>query len=603
MVGINAIITSEVSDDQDRFSDAQRKMSHYPTYRDTVIFEDSRVHIGTTAYEKYPIVCYDDLEMLIIIEGMIYNIGDDDIKNRLKNISRKAWRGPLFKDTISNFLNEADGEFIVVILDKRTRNLCIFNDALGRLPLFWFMDENALTVSREIKFINYLVGSTSFNRYSILEYLLYGFTLGERTLINGVERLLPATILEYDGETHTITKAQALPTCFDLEYSIKESSTDAVERLRQAFIEGLRYRVEKCDSKKVLLSLSGGLDSRAALAGLDICSVKPDCITYDTDPQNVKELEYTQKIADLFDVSLDYLAPSQDMDRNDCSRFVALCDGSQSIGLSNVASIIERISMNMEHNAIWYAGLYGGELLRYLNVTSGLSSDNDLVQFLLNTPDQYRYDPEKICAMTQFSKDEIEQHLMSHVATYSENNPYSKYIHFKFEKDYKWAGIGEDRNRLFFWTVAPFYSRSFFKTSYTIEERKKDTLLFRNFLYSLDPRTCDIAYYNIGMQLNNPLKLRIYSIMERAVRRPKVRRLARRIMQIKKKPALPQTIQRGNEIRSWALELLDKSEHVKIYFSSETKAVITSETDSNMLERILTLFIYIDLVGCKKQGS
>lgn len=605
MVGINALVTSKASDCLGSFSDAQHRMLHYPTYRDTVFFEDERAHVGTTAYEKYPITCYEDLTTLIILEGMIYNISDIDIKKRLFYIAGEVRENPRFKDAISDFVADADGEFIAIILDKRTKNLCVFNDALGRLPLFWHMDDDILAISRELKFITHLNSSTSFDKIAIFEYLLYGFALGERTLIDGAERLLPATVLEYNGSNHTISKTQILPLSFNQGKTRRESSADAVGRLERAFMDGLQSRVEKCRSKKAFISLSGGLDSRAVLAGLDKCLVRPDGITYDTDPRNAKELEYTQKIADLFGVQLDHLAPPRNMTREDYSITVALCDAAQPMGLANVVSIEERIMMmHEEDDAIWYTGLYGGELLRYLNLTSGLSTDDDLVQFLLDTPDQYRYDQEKICAMTGLSEDELRQHLKKHIATYPEKDPYSKYAHFKFEKDYKWAGMGEDRNRFFFWTITPFYSKTFFTTAYTIDERKKNTLLFRNFLYSLDPRTCEVAYYNNGMALTRPLKLRIYGIAERAVRHPTIRRLASSIVRRNRQVPPPTLQQKDEDMRSWALELLEGSEHLKAYFSlPETRDVVLKEADSNMLQRLLTLFIYMDMVGHEKRAS
>ena len=88
-----------------------------------------------------------------------------------------------------------------------------------------------------------------------------------------------------------------------------------------------------------------------------------------------------------------------------------MVDAAQPIGLANVVNIEEQVMMQEGTDVVYYTGLYGGELLRYLNVTSGLGSDDDLAQFLLTTPDQYRYAHQKVCVMLQVPEDVILQHL------------------------------------------------------------------------------------------------------------------------------------------------------------------------------------------------
>ena len=598
MVGVNVLIASEASNYHGKFSDSQNTMLHYPSYKANILYKDSCALVGSTAYEQYPITSFEDPTFFIVLEGMIYNIDDAAIREDLFAIANEVHKGGSFKETITRFLAQADGEFIVLIYDKQTRDLCVFNDALGRLPFFWYKNDEVLAFSREIKFMYPFIGQITFHRLALMEYLLYGFALGERTLIEGVERLLPATLVMYRALDHTLSKEQVLPLTFEPEEKDRKTSQESIEDLKRSFLEGLRNRVGKLGSKRSLISLSGGLDSRATLAGLTAYGVKPKGITYDTAPENAPELEYTQKIADLFEVPLTHLTPSKEPDYEDYLHYVTMVDAAQPIGLANVVNIEEQVMMQEGTDVVYYTGLYGGELLRYLNVTSGLGSDDDLAQFLLTTPDQYRYAHQKVCVMLQVPEDVILQHLRAHISTYPEKSPYTKYLHFKFEKDYKWAGPGEDRNRIFFWTITPFYSKDFFSMAYKINERKKDTLFFRDFLYSLDPKTCIVDYYNTKMPLASPLRLRIYSLAENAVRHPWIRQLGWQAMHIKKRFSAPQRPDAKNEeVRNIALDLLEKSDLIQEYFSlAATRDVIRVETDQGKLQRILTLFIYMDAV-------
>ncbi len=573
-------------------------MLHYPKYQANTLFEDDCLLIGSTAYDQYPITCFESPGSFILLEGIIYNIDDATIKNNLFAIADLVPERATVSETIARFLTHADGEFIVLIYDKPTKLLCVFNDALGRLPFFWYRDDAVLVFSREMKFMYPFVRPIAFNRLALMEYLLYEFPLGERTLIEGVERLLPATVMMYSGLSQTLLKEQVLPLTFEFEKEDRKISKENIKDLKRSFLAGLRSRVSKLGPRRSLISLSGGLDSRATLAGLIAQGVKPRGITYDTAPEDAGELGYTQKIAETFGVSLTHFAPSKDMDYEEYLRYVALVDAGQSINLANVVNIEEQIMLHEGSDIVHYTGLYGGELCRYLNVTSGFGSDDDLAQFLLTTPDQYGYAHQKVCAMLQASKDEIQEHIREHIAAYPEKDLYAKYLHFKFEKDYKWAGLGEDRNRFFFWTVTPFYSRDFFWTAYTIDERKKDTLFFRDFLYSLDPRTCAVGYYNTGMSLKNPLTLYIYRFAEKGVRTPWIRQLGWQALHFKEKFGVSKRFNpKKEEIRAFALNLLERSSLIQRYFSlAATRNVIRTEEELDKLERILTLFIYMDMI-------
>ena len=217
MVGVNVLIASEASNYHGKFSDSQNTMLHYPSYKANILYKDSCALVGSTAYEQYPITSFEDPTFFIVLEGMIYNIDDAAIREDLFAIANEVHKGGSFKETITRFLAQADGEFIVLIYDKQTRDLCVFNDALGRLPFFWYKNDEVLAFSREIKFMYPFIGQITFHRLALMEYLLYGFALGERTLIEGVERLLPATLVMYRALDHTLSKEQVLPLTFEPE--------------------------------------------------------------------------------------------------------------------------------------------------------------------------------------------------------------------------------------------------------------------------------------------------------------------------------------------------------------------------------------------------
>jgi asparagine synthase (glutamine-hydrolysing) len=65
---------------------------------------------------------------------------------------------------------------------------------------------------------------------------------------------------------------------------------------------------------------------------------------------------------------------------------------------------------------------------------------------------------------------------------------------------------GEDRNRFYFWSVAPFYALPFFRYAMSCPSRdKRDLRLYSAFLRELAPRLLDIPNATMGRDPNQPM--------------------------------------------------------------------------------------------------
>jgi asparagine synthase (glutamine-hydrolysing) len=66
-----------------------------------------------------------------------------------------------------------------------------------------------------------------------------------------------------------------------------------------------------------------------------------------------------------------------------------------------------------------------------------------------------------------------------------------------YERAFKWLFEGEDRNRFYFWTVAPFYSAVFFQYAMKCPQKQKaDFELYREFFRILSPSLASIENAN-----------------------------------------------------------------------------------------------------------
>ena len=434
----------------------------------------------------------------------------------------------------------------------------------------------------------------NFEKKSLVEYLLFGFVLGERTLIEKITRLMPSSFIVRNTDA-SINGRLNYPV-FLSKHPILNGHDDHVENLKRQFLLGLESRVAKLRSRKQIISLSGGLDSRATLAGLIKLGVFPNGINYITSKRDEIESKYSKKIANKFGIPLiHFKSKFNELNFEKYLKLVKMKDCAQPIEMVDILDNSEQISEQEGNNVAFYTWLYGGEMTRYLNITSGLSSDKDLVDFLMTTPDKYRHPIKNTCIILKISKKEIYNQLLGYISSYSEKDVYSKYLHFKFERDYKWAGEGEDRNRFFYWTITPYYSKGFFEYAYSMDERKKNTKFFRDFLFSLDPRTCSVNYFNNDLDLNNKFMLKLNNLAENLVRNVKIRKLASFAFKLKKLLSDRGEVNlKMEKLKLFSIKLISKSNILKDYFSiGETIRLIEKEKNISVITRILTLFLYM----------
>src|SRR5690606_25758410 len=77
----------------------------------------------------------------------------------------------------------------------RNYRYLVFNDYLGRLPLYYSIESNRIIISREIKTHLEFNAKISLDYCGISEYLMLGYALGHKTIFYNIQRLNPGEIL------------------------------------------------------------------------------------------------------------------------------------------------------------------------------------------------------------------------------------------------------------------------------------------------------------------------------------------------------------------------------------------------------------------------
>jgi asparagine synthase (glutamine-hydrolysing) len=153
------------------------------------------------------------------------------------------------------------GIFAFAIWDRRERTLALCRDHLGVKPLLYARRGDTLAFASEMKAILAMGLPREIDAVSVSDYLALGYVLGPKTVVRGIERLEPGTMLLWrDGRstTHSYWNlASAAEGAGLTQQPPGDYSNEYVERLNAA-VSG-----QMVSDVPVGAFLSGGLDSSA----------------------------------------------------------------------------------------------------------------------------------------------------------------------------------------------------------------------------------------------------------------------------------------------------------------------------------------------------
>lgn len=165
-------------------------------------------------------------------------------------------------------LEKLNGMFAFCVYDLKSRSAFLARDRLGQKPLFFRLAGAEFAFASEVKPLLEIGASVRPNAAVWARYLrlaLYDDTRG--TFFDDVEQLEPGECLTVDASMRVARRRY-----YDFGTSFTEAGTDSLE----AVAEKLRAIVVTASDRhmradvKVGVMLSGGLDSSAMLAGLDL---------------------------------------------------------------------------------------------------------------------------------------------------------------------------------------------------------------------------------------------------------------------------------------------------------------------------------------------
>ncbi len=212
-----------------------------------------RRHIKSSQGFAYSDDTFDVLvDGIILAVGYEYDFGNDFAVQELLR---------LYNEKGTDIANEIEGEFNLLVINKKTRTLFYLNDRYGLRPQFWGSDSNAIYFGIEGKQVCAGLGFREFDNNYVGNYLSYGRGIvGDYTLFKGVRMIPSATLFEVDE------KGATTRVYWRTYYSAQPFTKGKSEKIAGLLLAAIRRRFS--DDVNYGITLSGGLDSRLVAAGI-----------------------------------------------------------------------------------------------------------------------------------------------------------------------------------------------------------------------------------------------------------------------------------------------------------------------------------------------
>jgi asparagine synthase (glutamine-hydrolysing) len=434
---------------------------HSDGYRAAVLAAEGGVEVGRTLYEGYPISSFSGPKgRLVVVDGMIYGADPKAAASALSGlVPPGAGPGDLDRDALRAWVEGTDGDYVVLLYDRREGVVTVVNDHLGGLPLYYAEDGGALVLSREMDLVAGLLREPRLDRRSLAERLLFRFALGVRTLVEGLRRVPPATVATIDGSTARLSLTRLLDWDLGARPASGETLGECARRLSSLLVEASRARAASVAAagRVAVVSLSGGLDSRSVAAAFVRAGSAPPAATFveaGRAGQNRRDVRAAEEVARALGLPWERfaLAPGtiEDIERSMRTR-----GGHAYLPVAHLDAFYRALASRHGAGAVMLTGDGGDKLLPPVVPAGGVGSMGELVGLVLERNAVIGL--ERLEGLAGVGEGEMRASLAAHLAGYPEADLGLKYLHFVlFERGCNWVFEGMDGSRNHLWRCSPY---------------------------------------------------------------------------------------------------------------------------------------------------
>lgn len=201
----------------------------------------------------------------------------------------------------SSFLKKINGEFLIIVYNKKKKIFFIINDRYTSIPLYYIYHNNILYFSNNYLYLYKKIKNKvqlTLKQDSFIEFLIFRKLHGNKTFDNKIK------YLDYASKVEVSKKFKISKYWFP---SFKKKSYENLNDCSSTFIKIITHALKiKLNKKKSInLFLSGGLDTRLILASLLNLKIKPKCFTFGFNKNS--EFFYAKQLTKIYKLKHNFI--------------------------------------------------------------------------------------------------------------------------------------------------------------------------------------------------------------------------------------------------------------------------------------------------------
>ncbi|MFH0728325.1 MAG: asparagine synthase-related protein [Pseudomonadota bacterium] len=466
-------------------------------------------------YDGYPILVWENEKYHFYLEGYLYGLSRQQATQTVEGLAGTVFSSPLIAGRLSAWIQETDGDFFIWMREKETGRSAFINDALARLPVYYFQGPAEVMLSRNMRFLTQM-GVSALDRMGVAQHLALGHGLDGRTLWSGITRFPIASLLLIDPRDKRLSLTPLNRRNFSSRRNSRNTAAENASQLAELFCQACDRRAGLGEAD--IVSLSGGLDSRSTAAGLAAAGRPFTAMTFSLPGyQQPLEVQTAKTVAAILGRPW-RLVPLQAPTWADAGELLHIKSGLNSLGMAFILGFYKAIREAFGGRITHFTGDGGDYLLHAVIPLRPLNSEEHLVQAIFNA--NYivwdRFWPEDAAALAGVAGEDLYDALARSAAGFPEQTWRDKFLHhWMFSQITTVINEAQDRERHYFWTASPFFSPPFVDFALNCPDVQKSGYeLYRRFIKVLSAQAAAVPYAPYGDGLDS-IKLKFIERLNR----------------------------------------------------------------------------------------
>ena len=157
--------------------------------------------LDLSAEGNQPMFSYDE-QICIVYNGEVYNF--EELKKKhfpdtfFHSRTDTEVLLKLYEKMGISFIQELNGDFAISLFDRKKAKLFLIRDRVGVKPLYYYYEKGLLVFASEIKSILAAGIPAILQEDEMQQYFVFKYSPKQKTLFKNIQRLAPASYLEYD---------------------------------------------------------------------------------------------------------------------------------------------------------------------------------------------------------------------------------------------------------------------------------------------------------------------------------------------------------------------------------------------------------------------